>query len=136
MISSFADYIEHIESEDNSVFRCAITEAVPEGVLLQVIKERPDLKTWVVSNKLVPESVLVLLANDEDQDVRYKVATKRSAPLPILERLADDPVESVRRAVAHNARASKQILEKLAQDTAPEVVEKAVLRLKQQDYRL
>lgn len=136
MISSFADYIQYIESEDNSIFRRAISEAVSEEVLLQVIEKRPDLKTWVISNKLVPESVLILLANDEDQDVRYKVATKRKTPLPILERLADDSVESVRRAVTHNAKASKHILEKLAQDTAPEVAEKANLRLRQQDYRL
>lgn len=135
MIPSFVEYIEHIESEDHSVFRRAIDEAVPEEVLLQIIKERPDLRIWVVSNKLVTENVLTLLASDQDQEVRYKVATKRKTPLSILERLADDTVESVRRAVAHNAKASKQILEKLAHDTAPEIVEKASARLKRQDYR-
>jgi hypothetical protein len=100
-----------------------------KGVWLAVIRRYPEFKEWVAHNKTVPVSVLKLLSQDPDAEVRYAVAMKRKCPLEVLESLAKDEVGSVRARVAWNASTPDSILESLLDDPVEEVAEAALARL-------
>ena len=135
MITSFEDYIDLLDNDDNAVFRRAVEEAVSEDVLFRTITERPELKKWIIHNKLVPDSVIILLAEDQDDNVRSRVARKRKLPFQYLVRLAQDQSEVVRSVVVHHPKITKQLLDILSHDKEPEIAEIARQRLSDQDYR-
>jgi hypothetical protein len=71
------------------------------------------------------QSILRMLADDQDDDVRFTVAMKRKAEPEILDTLSQDPCESVREHVAYNRKTPLWILERLADDPIGRIAEAA-----------
>lgn len=118
MIESAEEFVRLRESEDASDYnRAAQDEALTE-VWYTLIRDYPEMRSWVAHNKTVPLEVLELLATDESTDVRSTVAMKRKLSQELFDALARDPDESVRHHVATNAKAPISTLEKLTRDTA------------------
>jgi hypothetical protein len=64
------------------------------SVWIDVIKDHPELKIWVIHNKTIPIEILHLLSKDEDSNVRSAVARKRKIDDAIFNLLATDPDET------------------------------------------
>lgn len=117
-------------SPDPQLYQRAAHDNAPEEVWLDVINRYPGMKVWVAHNKTVPRSILSLLADDTDEDVRLSVAMKRNAGPTVLERLAHDMAFSVRHRVAYNAKAPIHVLEILAMDQESEIAAVAEERIR------
>ncbi len=129
MITSAEEFIELRNSDDSEEYKRAAYESAAEDVWLDVIRHYPDMRFWVAHNKTVPTSILAILADDPDTNVRSMVASKRKASPAILGKLARDPDTGVRHSVACNAKAPEWILEALSDDTQQFVAETARERL-------
>lgn len=125
MISSAAEFVVLREKNDER----AAKDTAPEGVWLEIVRTRPDMKEWVVQNKTVPTSILNLLADDPDSNIRFCVAMKRKCPPAVLEKLARDPDEQVRLRVAANAKTPASLLRLLAKDPDKDVAAAAADQL-------
>jgi hypothetical protein len=131
MITSAEEFVALRLSKDPTMYNKAAHDSTTEEVWLDVIANYPDMKKWVAHNKTVPLSILRILADDPDPDVRVTVAMKRKCDAPLFEKLASDLNMSVRLAVAYNAKTPKEILLRLTQDSYERVAEVATDRLKQ-----
>ena len=122
MIKSAEEFVRLRESDkQEEYFRAAHEEADVE-VWHQVIAQFPDMKSWVAHNKKIPESIIRILAKDNNADVRFFIAQKRKTPPDVLEALSTDLSESVRIAVATNKKTPRYILESMLKDEWDEIV--------------
>jgi hypothetical protein len=129
MINSASEFVRLRNSENKDDYDRAAHDEAPLEVWWQVIREHPEMKTWVVTNKTVPLPILEALSTDEDSAVRDAVARKRKASRDILERLARDSDSGVRLAVAYNKSTSVEVLKDLVNDPWESVASHAKARL-------
>lgn len=129
MFTSAEEFMQLLASDDPTTNLRAAHEAASEEVWLEVIRDYPEAKKWVIHNKTVPHNILVLLADDEDAEIRWWIASKRKAGSSLLEKLSEDPDEAVRREVALNAKTPLHILEKLTKDESEMVAVLAIERI-------
>ncbi|HUG90059.1 MAG TPA: hypothetical protein VML55_04445 [Planctomycetaceae bacterium] len=123
MIRTVQDFIELRTRNDTR----ATFDSAPESVWLDLIRDHPEFKEWVIHNKTVPLSVLRNLAADPDPRVRFWVATKRKCSPDLFEQLAADSDEMVRARVAWNPGTPADVLDKLRQDPS-RLVQEALAR--------
>ncbi|MDF7647058.1 HEAT repeat domain-containing protein [Pantoea sp. Acro-805] len=121
MIRSAKEFVLLRESDDPFDYRRAAEEEATEEIWLDVIRNYPNMKSWVAHNKTVPLEILNVLANDVDPDVRYSVAMKKKLSLEIFKRLASDEDYSVRLCIAKNKKAPSSILEMLSNDPEEDI---------------
>jgi hypothetical protein len=105
------------------------SDEAPLEVWRDLIKNHPDMKSWVAHNKTVPMEILEVLSTDRESDVRNAVARKRKLTKAMFERLARDADEGVRLAVAYNANTPDEVLQLLVDDSWDQVAAKAKARL-------
>jgi hypothetical protein len=87
----------------------ATHESANDDVWCDVITKYPDFKIWLVRNKMVPLTILRILATDPDPKVRREVAGKRKLDASLFAALATDPDESVRFAIMNNGKCPAHI---------------------------
>jgi hypothetical protein len=104
VIESAEEFVRLRSSEDPEEYGLAAIEPAPEAVWLEVIARFPEMRPWVAHNKTVPLSILKILADDEDADVRAAVASKRKLSDELFIRLARDTDEGVRARIAGTQR--------------------------------
>jgi hypothetical protein len=129
MIQSAAEFIRLRTSSAKADYDRAATDEAPLEVWRDLIKNHPDMKSWVAHNKTVPMEILDVLSTDRESDVRNAVARKRKLTKPMFERLARDADEGVRLAVAYNANTPDEVLRLLVDDSWDQVAAKAKARL-------
>lgn len=129
MLKTAEEFVRLRTSQDPNLYRRAAQEPASEEVWLDIVRKYPEMRKWVAHNKTVPNSVLQLLAEDPDDDVRWMVAQKRKADTNILEKLARDPSESVRQRVAFNPKTPDSLLNELARDPCEMIAQVARDRL-------
>jgi hypothetical protein len=129
MIQSAAEFIRLRTSSAKADYDRAATDEAPLEVWRDLIKNHPDMKSWVAHNKTVPIEILDVLSTDRESDVRNAVARKRKLTKPMFERLARDADEGVRLAVAYNANTPDEVLRLLVDDSWDQVAAKAKSRL-------
>jgi hypothetical protein len=125
VILSADEFVRLRTSDIMDEYQRAALEEAPESIWLEVIDRHPEMRAWVAHNKTVPQSILRLLADDQDDDVRFTVAMKRKAEPAILDKLSRDPCEGVRERVAYNRKAPLWILERLTNDPVDRIAEAA-----------
>lgn len=109
-------------SESPEEYSRAANEEAPIEIWHEILEKFPNMKTWVIHNKTVPEEILRLLSNDSDSSVRRRVADKIKCPADVLAKLAKDSDEAVRLRVAYNPKVTREILERLTTDSWDEIV--------------
>ena len=129
MITSAKEFIRLRTSEDKEDYDRAAMEEAPSNVWWELVRDHPEMRSWVAHNKTVPLEVLETLAGDADPAVRGVVARKRKASPEILARLAEDPDSGVRFAVACNRSTPPRILRLLLADDWEAVAKAARERL-------
>ncbi|MEH1807346.1 variant leucine-rich repeat-containing protein [Nostoc sp.] len=92
-----------------------------EALWLQLAEDTEISVREVAATINAPVSVLELLAQDEQVEVRIKVATNPNTPISVLQLLAGDENSSVRTAAASNSNLPETILTQLANDEKVEV---------------
>jgi hypothetical protein len=133
MITSADEFVRLRTSSERDLYSRAAGEPAPEEVWLEVIKKYPEMRKWVAHNKTVPNTILAVLADDPDYEVRWMVAQRRKADPAVLEKLARDPHESVRERVACNRKTPTTLLRRLADDPEAFVAEAAREQLQERD---
>ena len=78
MIESADEFRRLRESENREEYLRAAHDEAPVEVWMEVIRRWPDMRFWVAQNKTVPVSVLQVLVNDPDENVRDMVQRKGS----------------------------------------------------------
>lgn len=131
MLRSAEEFVRLRESSVEEEYNRAAYEPASEQVWLDVIRDYPNMKEWVVHNKTVPLRILYLLSIDPDSDIRKEVARKRKLDKILFERLSRDADVYVRQKIAYNRKAPMFILKILATDIEVEVREVALDRLRE-----
>jgi hypothetical protein len=116
VIATAAEFVRLRTSEDPSEYGRAAHEEAADAVWLEVIRDFPEMRTWVAHNKTVPLSILEILSRDPSAAVRSAVADKRKLTTELRQVLSRDSDAGVRARVAHNAKCEREILEALAHD--------------------
>jgi hypothetical protein len=129
MISSAEEFVELRTSEVEAEYVRAATDDIPESVCLDVIARYPTMRRWIAHNKTVPQSILRILADDPDHDVRFFVAMKRKTDPEILRKLAQDTYESIREQIALNPKTPHSVLKLLVNDQVERIAETALQRI-------
>ena len=129
MIRSAFEFIRLRTSEDKADYDRAAHEEAPAEVWWELVRDHPEMRTWVAHNKTVPPEVLEALSADSDPAVRGVVARKRKASPELLARLARDPDSGVRNAVACNPSTPAEVLRSLLHDDWDQVANTARDRL-------
>ncbi|MDM8523208.1 DUF2330 domain-containing protein [Desulfococcaceae bacterium HSG8] len=83
--------------------------------------EDPDVRSFLACNPNTPADILIMLAEDEYWYVRTCLAGNPNSPADILKKLTNDHVPYVRKSVADNPNTSADILIMLARDENSEV---------------
>lgn len=134
MIKTVEEFIRLRTSENEEEYLRAAHEEAPIEVWEKLIKEHEDMKVWVARNKKVPLSILEILSNDPDPQVRSSVAVKRKLNRQLFEKLAHDFDESVRMRIVRNPKTPKDIIKILSNDKWIEirsVAEERLLKMNQ-----
>jgi len=129
MILSAEDFVNLRTSGNPEEYRRAAFEDASEKVWMDVINNYPQMKVWVIINKTVPLSILHILSDDPDNNVRAAIAAKRKLDNALFEKLARDEDESVRQRIACHKKAPIEILALLSTDTKRIVSDAAQERL-------
>ena len=129
MIKTVEEFIRLRTSEDRDEYLRAANEEAPIEVWEKLIKEHEDMRQWVALNKKVPLSILEILSNDSDPQVRSCVALKRKLNRKLFEKLARDSDESVRMRIVRNPKTPEDIIKILYNDEWIEVRKAAEKRL-------
>lgn len=124
-IVSAKEFVRLRESEKLEEYMHAANGWAEDEVWLEVIAHHPDMKPWVAHNKTVPISILEVLAQDPDPEVRASVANKRKLSRDLFDRLAKDPAPTVRGIIVGNAKMPTDILETMLEDPEEWIREKA-----------
>jgi hypothetical protein len=128
-LSSAEEFVGLVYSGVQEDYQRARWAEAPSEVWREILDRYPDLRSDVAGCKCLPVDILELLANDEDDEVRWWIASKRRAGAAVLESLAVDPNESVRERVAYNPSAPLSALRLLATDACERIALKARERL-------
>lgn len=102
---------EFIELRDLNNQRASFDSAEFK-VWMDVIKDYPDYRIWVIHNKSVPIEILEILTLDPNPLIRGEVARKRKINQKIFDLLKLDNNESVRFGLMSNSKIS---IEQLSQ---------------------
>jgi hypothetical protein len=129
VIESASEFVRLRTSALPEEYRRAAHEEAPIEVWRELIRDHPDMRSWVAHNKTVPMEIFEALAADESTHVRGVVAGKRKATLALLTRLAHDPDSGVRFAVACNQSTTAEILRLLVNDQHEFIATRAKARL-------
>lgn len=104
MIKTVDEFITLRQSDNaNEQYRASHDNA-DISVWLDIIKNYPDFKTWVIHNKTIPIEILETLSADQNPNVRADVARKRKINDKIFNLLSVDPDENVRYASMCNTK--------------------------------
>ena len=106
MIKTVDEFITLRQSENMDEQYRASHDTADLNVWLEVIKNYPDLKTWVIHNKTIQIEILEILCADTDPNVRSAVARKRKINEFIFNTLSVDPDENVRYSLMCNTNLS------------------------------
>ncbi len=93
------------------------------------LEKYPDFKEEASLNKHLPDEILRLLAEDNNNNIRLTIAMKRRLPADVFELLSSDENESVRLAIARNPKASCEILQRMKDDSWDEIRDVVLARL-------
>lgn len=102
MIKSADEFIALRQSHNLEEQHRASHDKADTKVWLDIIKNYPDFKTWVIHNKTIQIEILEILCEDKDPNVRSEVARKRKINDKIFNLLSVDPDENVRYALMCN----------------------------------
>ena len=104
MIKTADEFIALRQSDNMDEQYRASHDSADLNVWLDVIKNYPDFKTWVIHNKTIPIEILETLSADKDPNVRSDIARKRKINDKIFALLSVDPDENVRYALMCNTK--------------------------------
>lgn len=96
MIKNVEEFITLKQSHNIDDQYRASHDTADISVWLEVIKNYPDFKNWVIHNKTIQIEILEILCADTDPNVRSAVARKRKMNYYIFNSLSVDPDENVR----------------------------------------
>lgn len=102
MIKTADEFIALRQSDNLDEQHRASHDNADINVWLDIIKNYPDFKTWVIHNKTIQIEILEILCEDKDPNVRSDVARKRKINDKIFNLLSVDPDENVRYALMCN----------------------------------
>lgn len=132
MISSAEEFKRYVES-NNEDERIKAHESAPEEIWIEILRKHPDLSRQVAFNSTIPLTILELLSQSDNVEVRWDIAMKKRINRPIFERLSNDTSPSVRHRIACNSKTPQELLVKLSLDEDEMVSEAAKKRMKQPD---
>ena len=119
MIESAREFVRLRTSEIPSEYNRAASEPATLDVWLDVIRDYPEMTSWVVHNKTVPLEVLALMAQSRDPRLRRDVAMKRKLSPSLFALLGADEDETVRATIARNRRCPADVLARMRTDSCP-----------------
>ena len=91
-------------------------QSVEDAITLLALECKSKFgKTALASNAKTPLSVLTILSEDKNEDVRKDLSANRNTPAEILAKLTEDPSTVVRWNVARNPNTSASSLARLAE---------------------
>jgi hypothetical protein len=117
MIESAEEFHRLLHSEVASERRRAACDEASEIVWRDVMDRYPDLCPWVAHNKPVPITILRVLADNSDVEVRNAVAMRRKLDLGLFRKLAADSEYAIRGKIVQNPKVPLEVLRVLAEDT-------------------
>jgi len=106
---------------------------IPDELGMKIVKSYPEHREALASNKTISESIIRLLAVDEDPEVRWRISHKRATPPDVQIALARDSFDSARIGICRNPKVPREALEILAQDEEDWIAEEAQERLAKLD---
>lgn len=106
MINTADEFITLRQSDDMDNQYRASHDKAEIDVWLDIIRNYPDFKIWVIHNKTIQIEILELLCTDKDHNVRSNVARKRKINDAIFNTLSVDSDENVRYALMCNTNLS------------------------------
>lgn len=121
------DFLDICEMADCSPLPFHV--AAPADVWREIMTDYADLRRTIAMNKTIPESIIRILAADENPEVRSRIAHKRATPPDVQIELAEDPSDFVRVSICRNPKVPRKALEILTQDAVDWIVEEAQERL-------
>ena len=116
MIKSAEEFLRLRTSEVQLEYQRAASDSAPIDVWLEIIRDYPEMTSWVVHNKTVPLEVLALVAQNPNPALRHDVACNRKLSAQLFELLASDKDETVRARIALNRKCPPAILARLHTD--------------------
>jgi hypothetical protein len=129
MIESARQFVALRTSDRPEDYLRAANDSAETEVWLEVLRDFPEMKSWVAHNKSVPVEILDILAKDQNPEVRHSVAMKNKLSMQSMMMLASDSDESVRERIVYNKNAGEVVLQKLANDPVGRIASVARERL-------
>lgn len=115
MISSAEEFKRYVES-DNEDKHIKAHESAPEEIWIEILRKHPDLSRQVAFNSTISLTILELLSQSGNVEVRWDTAMKKRLNRSIFERLSNDTSPSVRHRIAYNSKTPQELLVKLSPD--------------------
>jgi hypothetical protein len=134
MIESAEEFVFLRHSDERDLYNKAINDSATEETWREIIDKYPEMRVWVARNKTIPNTILEVLADDQDPNVRLAIAQKRKAGSILLEKLCTDTDPSVRLQVALNQKTPRSVLQKLVNDEWERVAEVAKRKILEETY--
>lgn len=128
-ITSAEQFVQLRSSDNPDEYLYATKAEASEDIWIEIIHNYPSFARWVAHNKTIPVSVVRILSQSEDSDVRSFIAAKRKTPADVLVTLAKDEDEGVRRRIVYNPKTPEAALLILKEDGNREIRDKALERL-------
>ncbi len=116
MIKTAEEFIHLRKSQKPEEYNRANDEFIPDDVCHEVIKRKPEMKKYIAGNSSISIKMIIYLAEDESDSIRWRIAQKPNLTRELFEKFANDPDESVRHRIAVNPNTPLDILEKLTHD--------------------
>lgn len=116
MIKDAKEFIKLRQSENRDEQERASREPADLDVWLEVIKDYPNFKSWVIHNKTIQIEILEILCSDSNPEIRACVARKRKINDVIFNKLSNDPDENVRFALMFNTKLPIDMIKKIKID--------------------
>ena len=136
MIESAEEFTRLRESEIPEEYVRSAEDELPLEIGMELVKNFPEMKQWVVINKTVPIEILELLADDEDENVRFEVASKRKLTRDLFLKLSKDPDATVRGRIVFNAKTPIDILRGMYPDSWDHLNEPLRKRIKAYEEKM
>jgi len=106
---------------------------IPDELAMEIVEYYPKHREDLARNKTISESIIRLLAVDEDPQVRWRISHKRATPPDVQIALARDSFDSARLGICRNPKVPREALEILVQDEEDWIAERAQKRLDELD---
>jgi hypothetical protein len=135
MLNSAQDFLRLVESDDPQDHQKSAHENASEATWTELINEHPQTKKWIAQNKTIPVSIIEILSDDDDVEVRWWIAIKRKLTPELFAKLANDPDETIRQRIACNAKTPASVLLRLANDVSDLVSKPAQERLLEEEFK-